>query len=64
MSNTIRTPSPEQSKTMRENLARELWLIYFNNTLYAHGMITEKQRNQMKNKITAVFHTPRSGYRS
>jgi len=64
MSNPIRTSAHEQTKTMRENLAKELWLLYFNNTLYVQGIITEKQRNQMKNKITALYHTPRGGSRS
>ena len=64
MSTPIRTPSPEQAKAMRENLAKELWLIYFNNVLYDKGMITERERNQMKNKISALFHSNRKGYRS
>lgn len=38
-------------KKKREAVAEELWLIYFNNVLYEKGMITERQRNQMKLKI-------------
>ena len=64
MSNTIRPPTPEQAKVLREDLAKELWLIYFNNVLYDKGMITERERNQMKNKISALFHSNRKGYRS
>ena len=64
MPNPIRTSVSEQAKNIRENLAKELWLLYFNNTLYVQGIITEKQRNQMKNKITALYHTPRGGNRS
>ena len=41
-----------QIKKKREAVAKELWLIYFNNVLYEKGLITECQRNQMKNKIT------------
>lgn len=29
----------------------QLWLMYFNNTLYAKGLITEDQRNKMCVKI-------------
>ena len=64
MSSTARTPTPEQAKVLREDLAKELWLIYFNNVLYDKGMITERERNQMKNKISALFHSNRKGYRS
>lgn len=28
-----------------------LWLTYFNDTLYAKGLITEEQRNKMRIKI-------------
>lgn len=63
MSDNTRPHTPEQAKSMRETLAKELWLIYFNNVLYNKGMITEKQRNQMKNKITSAFHSSRGGYR-
>ena len=52
MPNISRTP--EQAKTMRETMARELWLLYFNQVLYTKGLITEKQKNQMKHKITSL----------
>lgn len=29
----------------------QLWLTYFNDTLYAKGLITEEQRNKMRIKI-------------
>lgn len=64
MPNTIRLPTPEQAKAMRENLAKELWLLYFNNVLYDKGMITERERNQMKNKISTLFRSGSGGYRS
>ena len=52
MTNTPRTP--EQAKAMRETMAREVWLLYFNHVLYTKGLITEKQKNQMKNKISSL----------
>lgn len=60
MSDNICPHTPEQARSMRETVAGELWLLYFNNVLYSKGMITEKQRNRMKNKITAVFHSSRT----
>lgn len=35
----------------KKALAEQLWLIYFNESLYRQGLITETQRNRMKNKI-------------
>ncbi len=54
MAKKIKNPTPEQTKAMRESMAKELWLLYFNNVLYEKGVITEKQRNQMKNKISTL----------
>lgn len=31
----------------------ELWLLYFNDSLFAKGIITEDERNAMSLKITA-----------
>lgn len=45
---TDRELSPEQQKT---SLAERLWLSYFNQYLFENGIITESQRNKMKNKI-------------
>ena len=36
--------SPEQAKTAA---AEQLWLLYYNNTLYEQGLITERDRNRM-----------------
>ena len=33
-------------------LAEQLWLHYFNSTLYEKGLITEAQRNRMGNMIS------------
>lgn len=29
----------------------QLWLLYYNDTLYAKGLITETERNRMRTKI-------------
>ena len=37
----------EESKKAEIALAEEIWLTYFNNYLYDHGVITETERNRM-----------------
>lgn len=41
------------TKEQQKNNAifEQLWLTYFNDTLYAKGIITEEQRNKMRIKI-------------
>lgn len=39
----------EQQKT---ELAELMWLNYFNQTLYEKGLISENERNKMKNNIS------------
>ena len=46
-----RKPSPEQAK---KELAKQLWLSYYNQVLFEAGLITEAERNRMKNKISAL----------
>ena len=38
----------ENCKKSTEN---EIWLNYFNDVLFNNGVITEKERNKMKNQI-------------
>ena len=40
--------SDEQKK---QAVLEQLWLTYYNDTLYARGLITEEQRNKMRMKI-------------
>ena len=43
-----------QSRTKTQNrqtVSEQLWLTYFNDALYAKGIITEDQRNKMRVKI-------------
>ena len=35
----------------RTSLAEQLWLCYLNQYLFENGIISESQRNKMKNKI-------------
>ena len=46
---------PEQAK---KELAEQLWLSYYNQVLFEAGLITETERNRMKNKISTL--TPSS----
>ena len=48
---TQRKPAPEQAK---KELAEQLWLSYYNQVLFEAGLITEAERNRMKNKISAL----------
>lgn len=42
--------TPEQQ---RKQLAEEMWLYFFNQTLFEQGIITESKRNQMVHLITS-----------
>lgn len=42
-----RSMASEESKKAEKALAEEIWLTYFNNYLYEHGVITETERNRM-----------------
>ena len=42
---------PEQAK---KELAEQLWLSYYNQVLFDAGLITESERNRMRNKISAL----------
>ena len=34
-----------------QNIYEQLWLTYFNDVLYAKGLITEDQHNRMRSRI-------------
>lgn len=42
------TPSLEQKK---KHAAEQIWLHYYNRTLFEQGLITETERNRMANLI-------------
>lgn len=44
----INVSMTEQKK---ESVLERLWLSYYNDTLYAKGVITEAERNKMRVKI-------------
>ena len=48
MGNEKQVPMTEQKK---ESVLEKLWLSYYNDTLYAKGVITEAERNKMRVKI-------------
>ena len=46
----------EQKRTddvREQQMARQIWLEYFNSYLYERGLITEKERNRMVSAIAA-----------
>ena len=36
------------NKQKKQAVMEQLWLTYYNDTLFAKGMITEEQRNKMR----------------
>lgn len=41
----------EISQQLRRSIMEQLWLTYYNDTLYEKGVITEDERNKMRIKI-------------
>ncbi len=41
----------KMSEYEKQSVIEKLWLIYFNDTLYGKGLISESERNRMANKI-------------
>lgn len=39
------------SEQKKREICEQLWLTYFNDALFAKGLITEDQRNKMRVKI-------------
>ena len=39
---------PGNRKQKKQAVIEQLWLTYYNDTLFAKGMITEEQRNKMR----------------
>lgn len=46
--NQMKKGMTEQKK---QAVIEELWLTYYNDTLFAKGLITEQERNKMRLKI-------------
>ena len=47
----------------KKYMAEQLWLGYFNQTLYEKGLITESERNRMSNRIASRSRLPKCGER-
>ena len=39
------------NEQQKQAVIEQLWLTYYNDTLYAKGLITEEQRNRMRVQI-------------
>ncbi|MBQ7921022.1 MAG: hypothetical protein IJ325_00380 [Clostridia bacterium] len=50
MNRTGQKPKTDLTQKKRAEYER-LWLTYYNDTLYAKGIITEEQRNRMRIRI-------------
>ena len=42
---------PGMTEEKKQSVLDQLWLTYYNDTLYANGLITEQERNKMRVKI-------------
>lgn len=42
---------PGMTEQEKQAVIEQLWLTYYNDTLFAKGLITEEQRNKMRIKI-------------
>lgn len=51
--NNEQSTGNKMSEYEKQSVIEKLWLIYFNDTLYEKGLITETERNRMANKIHA-----------
>jgi hypothetical protein len=50
---TNRKKSTPTMTAEQQRVMENLWLSYFNDTLFAKGVITESERNRMRVKIKA-----------
>ena len=44
----IKEMKPEMTEQKKQAVIEQLWLTYYNDTLFAKGLITEVQRNRMR----------------
>lgn len=44
----------QTNEQRKKQVAEQIWLLYYNETLYEKGLITETERNRMRNKINAL----------
>ena len=48
---TMKKSSLGGTEQKKQAVLEQLWLTYYNDTLYAKGLINEEQRNKMRLKI-------------
>ena len=44
----IKEMKPGMTEPKKQAVIEQLWLTYYNDTLFAKGLITEEQRNKMR----------------
>lgn len=47
----VNAMKPGMTEQKKQAVMEQLWLTYFNDTLFTKGMITEEQRSKMRIKI-------------
>ena len=51
---SIGAQKPSSLEQVKKAYAEQVWLDYYNRVLFDAGLITESERNLMKNKIRAL----------
>jgi hypothetical protein len=49
----VESKKPNLTEQQKQRIIEGLWLTYYNDTLYAKGVITEEDRNKMRLRIKA-----------
>jgi hypothetical protein len=49
----VETKKPTMTEQQKQRVIECLWLTYYNDTLFAKGVITEEARNKMRLRIKA-----------
>jgi len=57
----LRKRGRSMQKTQEQLMAEEIWLTYFNDYLFQKQLISETQRNKMKNLIGRRIYDQRKG---
>lgn len=55
---TTNNTNKKMSEQKKQSIIEQLWLSYYNDTLYANGVITEAERNKMRIKIKTRTASP------
>lgn len=52
---------PGMTEQKKQAIMEQLWLAYYNDTLFAKGLITEEQRNKMRFMVKKMIEAYENG---